>query len=192
MKIILIGNNTEGQEPYMFLKPDSALLKDNKPFFIPDFTQSVTVSLHPVIRISRLGKNIAERFAPRYYDAVTVGLDITAADIQEDCIAKSLPWEASNGFDGSAVIGKFVPVEHFRSLQTLHLKLDGDGQTVQKLYSGDFLLDADKIIALVSKYYTMKTGDLIYLGTSSPVDVQIGERLQGYLEQDMLFDFHIR
>lgn len=192
MKIILINNNTVGKEPFFFLKPDSALLKDNKPFFIPDFTKHLTFSLHPVIRICRLGKNIVERFAYRYYDAITIGLDLTAADVKQDSIEKRLPWEVSNSFDGSAVLGKFLSKETFLSLQNLHLKLDNEEKTIQKLFTADLLLSFDEIVAWTSRYYTMKTGDLIYCGCNIITEAYIGERLQGYLEQEKLFDFYIR
>jgi fumarylpyruvate hydrolase len=192
MKIILIGDNTPTHKPYLFMKPDSALLKDNKPFFIPDFTESITASMHLVIRISRLGKNIAERFAPRYYDAVTIGIDLTAADTLQKCRIDGMPWEVSNGFDGSAVIGSFIPTDRFASLQTLHLKLNCDGETIQEGHTSEMLLSADRIVSWVSKYYTMKTGDLIYLGAFGTTKVNIDMRLQGYLEREELFDFHIR
>lgn len=199
MKIILIGNNNThsddyeaANEPFHFMKPDSALQKNNKPFFIPDFTQSVTVSLHAVVRISKLGKNIAERFAFRYYDAITAGLDITAADLLQHCKEQALPWEASCGFDGSAVIGDFIPVERFKALSALHLKLCADGKPMQEDTLSCLKLNVEQAIARLSKYYTMKTGDLIYMGALGTTEVHIGERLQGYLENEQLFDFHIR
>jgi fumarylpyruvate hydrolase len=192
MKIIVIGNNAGPKEPYLYLKPDSALLKDNKPFFIPDYTKELTVSLHPVIRISRLGKNIAERFASRYYDAITVGLDLVASDLLERCRINAIPLDISYSFDSSAVIGNFIPIENFATIQALHLKLDKEGQAIQKINTSELTLSADKIIAWVSKYYTLKTGDLIYLGSTSSSKVDINDRLQGYLEQELLFDFHIR
>jgi 2-keto-4-pentenoate hydratase/2-oxohepta-3-ene-1,7-dioic acid hydratase in catechol pathway len=199
MKIILIGNNNTHllpengyKEPYHFMKPDSALQKNNKPFFIPDFTQSVSVSLHPVIHISKLGKNIAERFAYRYYDSITTGLDITASDLLQKCKENALPWEVSCAFDASAIIGNFLSVEKFQSIETLHLKLNCDGNTVQQDTLSCFQMNIDQIIADISRYYTLKTGDLIYMGALGNTEVQIGRRLQGYLENDELFDFHIR
>ncbi len=199
MKIILIGNNNihllpeNGiQEPFHYMKPDSALQKNNKPFFIPDFTQSISVSLHPVIRISKLGKNIAERFAYRYYDGITAGLEITASDLLQKCKENSLPWEVSCGFDGSAVIGDFLPTDKFQSLSTLHLQLNCDNSPIQQDILSYYQLNIDQIIAKVSRYYTMKTGDLIYMGAMGTTEVKIGQRLQGYLENEELFDFHIR
>jgi len=199
MKIILIGNNNTQldthnslQEPFHFMKPDSALQKNNKPFFIPDFTHCVTVSMHPVIRVSKLGKNIAERFAYRYFDAITTGLDICAGDILQKCQEKALPWEVSNSFDGSAVIGNFVTIDHFKSLDTINFKLCCDGKTFQEGTMQPLTLHIEQAISHLSNYYTMKTGDLIYMGAMGVTEVHIGQRLQGYLENELLFDFHIR
>lgn len=192
MKIILIGHNEPGKTPYLFLKPDSALEKNNKPFFIPDFSTSTTVSLHPVIRISRLGKNIAERFANRYYDAVTAGLDITATNIQQSLSKEGLPWEESNSFDGSAVIGSFITLDKLQSISDLHWSLHMDEHKVQEGCIGQLLLQADQIVAWVSRYYTMKTGDLIYMGSFGRTAVNIGNRLQAYAGEDKVFDFHVR
>ena len=205
MKIIAVGMNytahchelhaTENlpEEPVIFLKPDSALLKDGKPFFIPDFSKQVDYETELVVRICRLGKNIAPRFAHRYYDAVTVGIDFTARDLQYKYRADGLPWDLSKGFDSSAVIGDFVPVDHLKDVQQLNFHLDVDGRTVQNGYTGDMIHRIDDLIAYVSQFYTLKIGDLLYTGTPVGVGpVQIGQHLEGYLEDQKLLDFYIR
>ncbi|MBQ4621689.1 MAG: fumarylacetoacetate hydrolase family protein [Bacteroidaceae bacterium] len=205
MKIIAIGMNYAAhnkeldntlltpKKPVIFMKPDSAILKDGKPFFIPDFTQRVDYETELVVRICRLGKHIAPRFAHRYYDAVTVGIDFTARDLQNEFRAEGLPWELCKGFDDSAVLGTFVPTEKFADIQDLHFHLDIDGQTVQRGHTADMLFKVDEIIAYVSQFCTLKIGDLLFTGT--PVDVgpvSVGQHLQGYLEGEKLLDFHVR
>ena len=205
MKIIAVGMNytahchelhaTENlpEEPVIFLKPDSALLKDSKPFFIPDFCKQVDYEAELVVRICRLGKNIAPRFAHRYYDAVTVGIDFTARDLQNHFRADGLPWDLCKGFDCSAAIGDFVPVERFKDVQQLNFHLDIDQRTVQNGYTGDMIHRIDDLIAFVSKFYTLKIGDLLYTGTPVGVGpVKIGQHLEGYLEDEKLLDFYIR
>ncbi len=181
------------EEPVIFLKPDSALLKDGKPFFIPDFSNEVHYETELVVRISRLGKNIAERFAHRYYDALTVGIDFTARDLQRKLREKGYPWEVSKGFDGSAVIGDFLPKEQFSDVQNVRFNLNIDGQCVQSGCSADMLFGVDKLIAWVSRFYTLKIGDLLYTGTPVGVGpVSIGQHLQGYLEDKKVLDFYVR
>lgn len=205
MKIIAIGMNyaehnkelnhtlLKPEEPVIFMKPDSALLKDGKPFFIPDFSQRVDYETELVVRISRLGKNIAERFAHRYYDAVTIGIDFTARDLQDSFRKKGLPWELSKGFDSSAAIGTFIPKERFSDIQNLHFHLDIDGKTVQKGATADMLFTVDQIIAYVSRFCTLKIGDLLFTGTPVGVGpVSINQHLQGFLEDEKLIDFHVR
>ena len=205
MKIIAIGmnyvehchelhaNEQLPQEPVIFLKPDSALLKDSKPFFIPDFSKQVDYETELVVRICRLGKNIAPRFAHRYYDEVTVGIDFTARDLQRKFRAEGKPWELSKGFDNSAAIGDFVPVERFKDVQNLDFHLDIDGNTVQKGNTRDMIFKIDEIIAYVSQFYTLKIGDLLYTGTPVGVGpVSIGNHLEGYLEGEKLLDFYVR
>jgi len=204
MKIIAIGMNYAAhnkelnntllpEKPVIFMKPDSAILKDGKPFFIPEFTDRVDYETELVVRICRLGKHIAPRFAHRYYDAVTVGIDFTARDLQSDFRGKGLPWELCKGFDDSAVLGKFVPVENLPPIQDLHFHLDIDGQTVQRGHTADMLFKVDEIIAYVSQFCTLKIGDLLYTGTPVGVGpVSVGQHLQGYLEGEKLLDFHVR
>lgn len=205
MKIIAVGMNyvahclelhaTEKlpEEPVIFLKPDSALLKDGKPFFIPDFSKQVDYETELVVRICRLGKNIAPRFAHRYYDAVTVGIDFTARDLQRKFRAEGKPWELCKGFDNSAVIGDFVSVDRFKDVQNLDFHLDIDGNKVQQGNTRDMIFKIDDIIAYVSQFYTLKIGDLLYTGTPVGVGpVSIGQHLEGYLEDEKLLDFYVR
>lgn len=189
----LDGSFVRPTEPVIFLKPDSAILKDGKPFFIPDFSQEVHYEAELVVRICRLGKNIAERFAHRYYDAVTVGIDFTARDLQRKACSVGNPWDLSKGFDNSAVIGEFVPVDKLPGIQQLAFRLDIDGRTVQSGHTADMVFTVDEVIAYVSRFYTLKTGDLLYTGTPVGVGpVHIGEHLQGYLEGEKLLDFYVR
>ena len=205
MKIIAIGMNYQlhcyelhagealPQEPVIFMKPDSALLKDGKPFFIPDFSEQVDYETELVVRINRLGKNIAERFAHRYYDAVTVGIDFTARDLQRKYRAEGKPWELCKGFDNSAAIGDWIPVDRFKDVQQLNFRLDIDGKTVQRGYAGDMLFKIDQIIAYVSQFCTLKIGDLLFTGTPVGVGpVQVNNHLEGYLENEKGLDFYIR
>ena len=205
MKIIAIGMNYVAhchelhaneklpKEPVIFMKPDSALLKDSKPFFIPDFSKRIDYETELVVRICRLGKNIAPRFAHRYYDAVTVGIDFTARDLQQKLRAEGKPWEISKGFDNSAVIGDFVPVDRFKDVQNLDFHLDIDGNKVQQGNTCDMIFKIDDLIAYISQFYTLKIGDLIYTGTPVGVGpVSIGQHLEGYLEDEKLLDFYVR
>lgn len=183
----------ELEKPVIFMKPDSALLKDGKPFFIPDFSTRVDYETELVVRICRLGKHIAPRFAHRYYDAVTVGIDFTARDLQNDFRSKGLPWELCKGFDDSAVIGSFVPLQEIGDIQDLHFHLDIDGQIVQRGHTADMLHRVDDIIAYVSSFCTLKIGDLLFTGTPVGVGpVAVGQHLQGFLEGHKLLDFHVR
>lgn len=205
MKIIAIGMNYPlhckelhadealPEEPVIFMKPDSALLKDSKPFFIPDFSKQIDYETEMVVRINRLGKNIAERFAHRYYDAVTVGIDFTARDLQNKFRAEGKPWELCKGFDNSAAIGDWIPVERVADVNNLQFHLDIDGRTVQTGHTADMLFKIDQIIAYVSQFCTLKIGDLLFTGTPVGVGpVAIDNHLEGYLENEKVLDFHIR
>ena len=200
MKIIAIGMNyplhckeLHAEEPVIFMKPDSALLKDSKPFFIPDFCQQVDYETELVVRINRLGKNISERFAHRYYDAVTVGIDFTARDLQRKFRAEGKPWELCKGFDNSAALGDWGPVEKFADIQHINFHLDIDGKTVQQGNTQDMLFRVDQIIAYVSQFCTLKIGDMLFTGTPVGVGpVQINNHLEGYLENEKVLDFYVR
>lgn len=182
------------KEPVLFMKPDTALLKDGKPFFLPPFSERIEYETELVVRISRLGKNIAPRFAHRYYDAVTVGIDFTARDLQARLRAEGSPWEISKGFDGSAVVGDFIPVDEVAgNLQDLHFSLRIDGKEAQRGHTADMIFPVDEMIAYISRFYTLRMGDLLFTGTPEGVGpVAIGNRLQGYLGERQLLDFHVR
>ena len=189
-----LGHIQINQEPVIFMKPDSAILKDGKPFFVPDFSNEVHYETEVVVRICRLGKNIAPRFAHRYYDAVTVGIDFTARDLQRKFREAGNPWELCKGFDNSAAIGTFIsPEQAGGDLQKLDFHLDIDGKEVQRGNTADMLFKIDDIIAYVSRIRTLKIGDLLFTGTPAGVGpVGIGQHLQGYLGEEKLLDFYIR
>jgi len=204
MKIIAVGmnyanhnkemrNSLELSEPTIFMKPDSSLLKDGKPFFIPDFSSEIHHEVEIVIKIERLGKNIAERFAHRYYNEITVGIDFTARDIQTKLRTQGLPWELSKAFDSSAVIGTFIPLAEVGKIDNIPFRLDINGGTVQKGSTAEMIFSIDKIIAHVSRFFTLKIGDIIYTGTPAGVGrVNIDDHLQGYIGDRKLLDFYIR
>ncbi len=204
MKIIAVGMNyashnkemhhsLELAEPTIFMKSDSSLLKDGKPFFIPDFSQQIEYETELVVKICRLGKNIAERFAHRYYDEVTVGIDFTARDLQRSLREKGLPWELSKAFDHSAVIGSFVPLSEIGELNNLPFHLEINETIVQKGNTADMLYDVDRLIAYVSRFFTLKIGDLIYTGTPAGVGpVRIDDHLTGFIGDRKLLDFYIK
>ena len=189
-----LGHTAVDEEPVIFLKPDSALLKDGKPFFLPDFSTDLQYETEVVVHICRLGKCIAPRFAHRYYDAVTVGIDFTARDLQSRFRAGGLPWELSKCFDGSAAIGRFMPLEQLGGdVQRLDFRLDIDGCEVQHGHTADMLHRVDDLIAYVSRFMTLKMGDLLFTGTPAGVGpVAIGQHLQGYLGDENVLDFYIR
>lgn len=189
-----LGHTQENREPVIFMKPDSAILKDGKPFFVPDFSHEVHYETEVVVRICRLGKNIAPRFAHRYYDVVTVGIDFTARDLQRKFREAGNPWELCKGFDNSAAIGTFISLEQAGGdLQNLDFHLDIDGCEVQRGNTADMLFKIDDIIAYVSRFMTLKIGDLLFTGTPAGVGpVSVGQHLQGYLGGEKLLDFHIR
>ena len=189
----LHGTLYKPEEPVIFTKADSALLKDHKPFFIPDWSDRVDYETEVVVRICRLGKGIPERFAHRYYDAVTVGIDFTARDMQRKAQQQGLPWTICKGFDGSAVIGEWVDKERFRDIQALHFHLDINGRTVQQGCTGDMLYRVDELVSYLSRYFTLKTGDLLYTGTPVGVGpVSIDDHLEGYLEDCKVLDFNCK
>ncbi|MBF0577330.1 fumarylacetoacetate hydrolase family protein [Dysgonomonas sp. GY617] len=207
MKIICVGLNYQqhnremgradsasSDNPVIFIKPDSALLKDNKPFFIPDFSEDIHYELEVVVRINRLGKNIAERFAHRYYDELTVGIDFTARDLQNELKAKGLPWELSKGFDYSAVVGEFISKEDLlNDIGNVSFELHKNGNQVQLGNTSDMIHSIDKIIDYVSRFFTLKIGDIIFTGTPAGVGrVDIEDHLEGFLENKKLFDFYVR
>lgn len=205
MKIFAVGLNYpqhnkelnetlyKGEVPVIFTKADSSLLKDGKPFFVPDDMGRIDYETEIVVRICRLGKAIPARFAHRYYDAVTVGIDFTARELQSELRKKGLPWEMCKGFDGASAIGEWVSVEKFRDVQALQFHLDINGKTVQEGRTSDMLFKIDEIIEYISKYFTLKTGDIIYTGTPVGVGpVNIDDHLTGYIEDRKVLEFNIK
>ncbi|MBN1952864.1 MAG: fumarylacetoacetate hydrolase family protein [Bacteroidales bacterium] len=203
MKIVCIGrnyteharelNNPVPDEPVVFMKPDSALLLKNKPFFLPDFSREIHHEVEVVVRINRVGKHIQERFAHRYYNEVSLGIDFTARDLQNRCKKEGKPWEIAKGFDGSAVLGEFISLESMNSPKAIPFHLDVNGNTVQRGNTADMLFSIDRIIAYVSRFVTFKIGDLIYTGTPAGVGpVAVNDRLEGYLEDRKMFNFLVK
>lgn len=188
MKIICIGrnyvdhakelNNAVPTEPVVFMKPDSAILQSTKPFFIPSFTQDVHHELEVVVKIKKVGKHIQKKFARKYYDSYTVGIDFTARDLQSELKSKGLPWEKAKAFDGSAPVGKFIKLKDTENLDDIQFSMTKNGELVQEGNTKDMLFSVDSIIEHVSKYYTLKIGDLIFTGTPAGVSrVVIGDVL---------------
>lgn len=181
------------EAPVLFTKADSSLLKSGKPFFVPDFMGRIDYEAELVIRICRLGKNIPQRFAHRYYDAVTVGIDFTARDVQQQLREKGLPWDLSKSFDGAAAIGECVGKDKFLDVQALRFHLDINGQTVQEGCTADMVFSIDEIVAYISQYFTLKTGDVIFTGTPAGVGpVHIDDHLEGYVEERKVLEFNCK
>lgn len=181
------------EEPVIFTKADSSLLKDGKPFFVPDHLGRVDYETEMVVRICRLGKSIPERFAHRYYDAVTVGIDFTARDLQRRLRDAGQPWDLCKGFDGAAAIGEWIPKEKFLDVQALHFHLDINGRTVQEGCTSDMLFGVDRLISYISQFFTLKTGDMLYTGTPAGVGpVKIDDHLTGYLEDRKVIEFNVK
>ncbi len=180
------------QNPVLFMKPDSAILKNNKPFYLPDFSERIDYEVELIVHISRLGKNIMEKYAHRYYDAVGVGLDFTARDLQKNVRASGMPWEITKGFDGSAVVSEFVSLEQFEK-RDFDIRLDINGKTVQKANTRDMLFSIDQIIAYASQYFTLKIGDILFTGTPPGIGpLHINDNLQGYLNGRCMIDMLVK
>lgn len=204
MKIIAVGKNyaehafefdgtvDKPSVPMIFMKPDSAIIKNGKHFYVPDFLGRVDYEAEIVVRICKLGKSIPARFAHRYYDAVTVGIDFTARDMQRAFIEAGAPWELSKGFDGSAVLGEFRSVEQY-DINEISFSLTIDDKVVQSATTADMIFKVDEIIAYISRFCTLKHGDLIFTGTPAGAGpVEIGTHLKGFIGEDKVLDFHVR
>ena len=203
MKIICIGLNYRSHademgwkypsEPVVFLKPDSAILKNNKPFFLPDFSAEIHYEVEVVVKICRLGKGIEVKYAHRYYNEVTLGIDITARDIQSRLSKAGYPWEISKGFDGAAPVGRFIPLKEAGDVNNIDFRLGINGRTVQKSNTSDMIFSIDEIISYVSGFFTLKTGDLIFTGTPSGVGrLNIDDNLVAWLGNEKVLDFMIK
>ncbi len=204
MKIFAIGLNYtshnkemkstfESEEPVLFMKPDTALLKGGKPFMLPDFSDEIHYETEIVVKVNRLGKNIAERFAYRYYNEITVGIDFTARDIQRRQKELGLPWEIAKSFDNSAAIGEFISKHDINDMQNINFHLDVNDITVQQGNTMDMIYSVDQIISYISRFFTLKIGDLIFTGTPAGVgSVKINDHLQGYIESRKLLNFRVK
>lgn len=203
MKIICIGRNyakhvqelqnERPSEPVIFLKPDTAILPKNMPFFIPDFSSDIHHEVEILVRINRVGKYIESRFAHKYYDEIGLGIDFTARDVQAQLKEKGLPWEKAKAFDGSAVIGNFVNKNDFSSLNSINFELTNNGISVQTGNTTDMMWKIDDIIAYVSQYFTLKIGDIIFTGTPEGVaKVNTNDVLEGFIEGNQMFKIHVK
>ncbi|WP_114779417.1 fumarylacetoacetate hydrolase family protein [Botryobacter ruber] len=203
MKILAIGRNYVAhieelknevpEEPVIFMKPDTAVLRNNEPFYYPEFSQDVHFEVELLLRISREGKNIDTKFARKYYDAIGLGVDFTARDLQAKLKAKGLPWTLAKGFNGSAPVSEFLPLDQFPDLQNIDFSLQLNGEVRQKGNSSLMLHPFDAIIAYISRFITLKTGDIIFTGTPAGVGpVKIGDRLEGFIEDKKLLNFEIK
>lgn len=203
MKFICIGRNyaehiaelkhETPKQPVFFLKQENAITRCNRPFFLPDFSNQVDYETEIIVKINRLGKCIQEKHAHLYYDEIGLGIDFTARDIQRECIKKGDPWEIAKAFDGSAVVGDFLPKDQFADMQNINFHLLLNGEKVQQGNTRDMLFTIDQIIAYVSRFITLKMGDIIYTGTPVGVGpVKINDHLQGYIEEQKMFDFFVK
>jgi fumarylpyruvate hydrolase len=203
MKIICIGMNYRRHaiemgrpfpsEPVVFMKPDSSILRKNKPFFLPDFSSEIHYEVEVVVKISKLGKSILPQFAPRYYDEITAGIDITARDLQAKLSKSMLPWEISKGFDGAAPLGRFIPVNSVGNVGNLDFRLEINDIIVQQSNTSDMIFSINEIVSFVSRFFTLKTGDLIFTGTPSGVGpLKRNDHLVAYINEMPLLDFMIK
>ncbi|GAB3884460.1 fumarylacetoacetate hydrolase family protein [Spirosoma agri] len=203
MKIICVGrnyadhikelNNEQPEDPVIFLKPETAVPLKNEPFFYPEFSQDVHYEVEILVKINRVGKNIEEKFAHKYYDEIGIGIDFTARDVQSRLKAKGLPWELAKGFNGSAPISPFVPKSDFPDLQNLNFRLDLNGETRQLGNTSLMLFKIDYLISFVSHYFLLQQGDIIFTGTPKGVGpVQLGDRLTAYIEDKKLLEIDVK
>ena len=203
MKIIAIGrnyiehakelNNPVHKEPMFFMKPETALIRNNKPFFYPDFSKEIHYESEIVLKICKLGKNIETKFANRYFEEIGIGIDFTARDLQQKCKEKGKPWEIAKAFDGSAPISRFVSKNNYSDLNNLNFSLVKNGETVQNGNTKDMIFNFDDIISYISKFVTLKIGDLIFTGTPAGVgEVKIGDRLSASIDNKLMLNFKIK
>lgn len=203
MKIICIGRNyvkhieelqnERPVEPVIFIKPDSAILLKQHPFVIPEFSNDIHHEIELIVKINKVGKYIDTKFASRYYDEISVGIDFTARDLQNELKAKGLPWEKAKSFDGAAVIGEFVQKNQFNSIENINFELNNNGKSVQKGNSSHMLWNVDELISYVSQFFTLKIGDILFTGTPDGVAaVKSNDVLEGFLEGNKLFSIQIK
>jgi len=204
MKIICIGrnyidhakelNNPVPENPVFFLKPDTALLRRNRPFYYPDFSDEIHYECELVVKINKLGKNIQKKFAHTYYNEIGIGIDFTARDLQGKAKSKGLPWEIAKAFDSSAPLSMgFIKKDEFADMNNITFHLDKNGDTVQEGTSADMIFDIDELISYLSKFFTLKTGDLIFTGTPAGVGpIQIGDKLEAYIGGRLMLRCNIK
>lgn len=203
MKILAIGrnyaehiaelNNERPEEPVIFTKPDTAILKKNQPFYYPEFSKDVHYEVELVLKVCKEGKNIKEKFAHKYYDAIGIGIDFTARDLQQKAKDKGLPWDIAKGFNGSAPISEFQPISNFKNLNDINFSLNVDGELRQKGNTSLMLFGFDYMVAYLSTFFTLKKGDLIFTGTPKGVGpVHMGNKLAAYIENEKLLEFEVR
>ncbi len=203
MKVIAIGrnyidhakelNNPVPENPIIFMKPDTAILKDNKDFYYPEFSKNIQFETEVVLRICKEGKHVTPKFAANYYDAIGLGIDFTARDVQKEMKEKSLPWELAKSFDHSALISPLIPKEEFEDIYALDFSLTQNGTLVQQGNTKDMIFSYEDLIVFISKYITLRKGDLIYTGTPVGVgSVAIGDLLEGYLTNQKMFSCQIK
>ena len=203
MKIICIGrnyaehakelNNAVPTEPVFFMKPDTALIRNGQPFYHPDFSNDIHHEIELVLVVCKTGKNIDEKFASKYYNKLAIGIDFTARDLQNSAKEKGLPWEKAKAFDGSAPLGESVDVSTIKDVNDINFHLEINGKTVQQGNTKDLLFSFDKIIAFISRFITLKTGDLIYTGTPAGVGkVNIGDKMEGFMEGNKMLEVAIK
>lgn len=186
-------NSSAPVKPVFFMKPDTALLIRNRPFFLPDFSNQVEHEIELLVKICKSRKSIHKRFAHLYYQEIGLGVDFTARDLQHDCRQNGNPWEVAKAFDSSAVVSEFIPKENFSSLKSLDFKLLKNGDMVQQGNSCQMIFGIDEIIAHISTFVTLRIGDIIFTGTPAGVGkVAIGDHLEGWLENHKLLDFHVK
>lgn len=187
-------NNERPEEPVIFTKPDTALLRNNAPFYYPDFSKDIHHEVELVLRISKEGKNIQEKFASKYFDAIGVGIDFTARDLQQKAKEKGLPWDIAKGFNGSAPVSeKFIPVAEFKDLKDINFSLSINGGIRQQGNTSLMIFSFEYIISYLSRFFTLRTGDLIFTGTPKGVSpVQVGDTLSAYIENEKLLEFEVK
>jgi len=203
MKIFCVGRNYADHanelkneipaSPIIFMKPDTALLKDNAPFYYPDFSKEIQYETELVVKINREGKYIEEKFASKYYQEIGLGIDFTARDLQNELKSKGLPWELAKGFNGAAPVSEFVPKAEFGDMQNLHFGLYLNNEAKQQGHTRNMIFSIDYLVSFISRYFTLKKGDLLFTGTPAGVGtVKVGDRLVGLLESKQMFDFEVR
>ena len=187
-----LGNKLP-ENPVLFMKPDMAIVRERMPFFLPDFSKEMNYETEIVLKIAKNGKAIEERFASKYYNEITVGIDFTARDLQNELKSKGLPWEISKAFDGSAVVGKFIAKEKFEDVYNINFSLQNHGTLLQKGNTKDLIFSFEKIISYISQFFLLREGDLIYTGTPAGVgNVKIGDVLDGFIEDKKLFTCRVK